>query len=65
MLCHPKVIREFINETYYRRTGTLMEPATVESLWAFTVAIFAVGGCIGGVSNGFLADYFGRSELLI
>ena len=37
-----------------------MDPATVDSLWAFTVAIFAVGGCIGGVSNGFFADKFGR-----
>jgi len=34
--------------------------STVDSLWAFAVAIFAVGGAIGGISNGLFADYFGR-----
>ena len=42
-----------------------MNPATIESLWAFTVAIFAVGGCIGGLSNGFFADKLGRYNFLM
>jgi hypothetical protein len=55
-----KIVRDFINETYYIRNNKPMDPSTVESLWAFTVAIFAVGGCIGGVSNGYFADKLGR-----
>ena len=39
-----------------------MSDAGLQSLWAFTVAIFAVGGCIGGVSNGYFANKFGRSS---
>lgn len=42
-----------------------MNLATIESLWAFTVAIFAVGGCIGGLSNGFFADKLGRYNCLM
>ena len=35
-------------------------------LWqAFTVAVFAVGGVIGGISNGFFADLFGRKKSLL
>ena len=53
-------IRDFINITYYNRYDKWLEKTTINSLWAFTVAIFAAGGCIGGVSNGFFADKFGR-----
>ncbi len=73
-----KVIKEFINETNrYRNNlsesdcnGTsinteCLTASTVGLLWAFTVALFAVGGCIGGVSNGFFADRFGRKKSLL
>ena len=42
-----------------------MAPTTVDSLWAFTVAIFAVGGCLGGISNGYFADKYGRKNSLL
>ncbi len=29
-------------------------------LWSVTVSVFAVGGMIGGISGGAIADYCGR-----
>ncbi len=60
-----KIIKQFINDTHYERYNTVLADSTVESLWAFTVALLAVGGCIGGFSNGFFADYFGRKNSLL
>lgn len=60
-----EVIRLFINDTYYNRYNDSLSDSTIKSLWAFTVALFAVGGCIGGVSNGFFADRYGRKMSLI
>ncbi len=60
-----KLIRDFINETHFSRYDQPMASTTLQTIWAFTVAIFAVGGCIGGVSNGFFADYFGRKNSLL
>lgn len=54
------VIRDFINQTNVNRYQVPMEGTTLELLWAFTVALFAVGGAIGGFSNGYFADRFGR-----
>jgi len=54
------VIRIFINESHLAHYDHQLTNPTIESLWAFTVAIFAVGGVIGGISNGFFADLFGR-----
>ena len=73
-----QVIQEFINETNRNRNGlnesdcngtsinaACFTSSTVGLLWAFTVALFAVGGCIGGVSNGFFADRLGRKKSLL
>ena len=48
------VIQKFILSSYNGRYGSQLSESGLKSLWAFTVAIFAVGGCIGGVSNGYL-----------
>jgi SP family facilitated glucose transporter-like MFS transporter 1 len=53
-----------INNSTTVNSGCLTD-STVGILWAFTVALFAVGGCIGGVSNGFFADRFGRKTSLL
>lgn len=60
-----KLIRNFINQSHLSRYGNELSASTIGSLWAFTVAIFAVGGCIGGLLNGFCADFFGRKKSLL
>lgn len=74
-----EVIKRFINQTSYERNNlsrsdcvnttepnqACIKESTVELLWAFTVALFAVGGGIGGFCNGFVADYFGRKKGLL
>lgn len=68
-----KLIKDFINETDYKRKvgndGTmeeeLMTSESIEFTFSVIVAIFGVGGCIGGISNGFLADKFGRKTCLL
>ncbi|CAF0847521.1 unnamed protein product [Brachionus calyciflorus] len=60
-----EVIRKFINESHFSRYDTELSSSSIESLWAFTVAVFAVGGCIGGLLNGVLADHFGRKKSLL
>ena len=42
-----KVIRSFMNQSHYVRYDEYMSESKLKNLWAFTVAIFAVGGCIG------------------
>ncbi|XP_053390309.1 solute carrier family 2, facilitated glucose transporter member 1-like, partial [Mercenaria mercenaria] len=53
-------IKTFINVTNYNRTGNPMTDVTITSLYAVIVAIFAVGGMVGGLAAGWWADYFGR-----
>ncbi|RMZ95563.1 glucose transporter type 1 isoform X5, partial [Brachionus plicatilis] len=60
-----ELIRQFINESHISRYGSELSASTVGSLLAFTVAVFAVGGCIGGLLNGFCADFFGRKKSLL
>ena len=74
-----QVIKQFINETNNQRNNltdfdclnrtdpksACLSSATVDLLWAFTVALFAVGGCMGGLLNGFFADYLGRKKSLL
>lgn len=56
-----QVIEQFLNETGYRRTEEWMDETKVKFLWSTSVAIFAVGGMIGSLSAGAIADKFGRS----
>ncbi|BFZ16244.1 hypothetical protein BsWGS_19283 [Bradybaena similaris] len=54
------LIKSFMNKTQERREGSPMSDQSIRNLWALTVAIFAVGGCIGGVLAGWWATRFGR-----
>ena len=58
-----KVIKIFIRSSHFDHYSQILSDSTLESIWAFTVAVFAVGGCLGGVTNGLLADFLGRSGL--
>ncbi|XP_052084158.1 glucose transporter type 1-like isoform X2 [Mytilus californianus] len=58
-------IKDFMNETHIKRTGEQFSEDTVINLYSLLVAIFAVGGMIGGLIAGWWADFFGRKFGLI
>ena len=49
-----------MNTTNINRTGEAMPEGTITSLFSLVVAIFAVGGMVGGLAAGWWADFFGR-----
>ncbi|XP_012944940.2 solute carrier family 2, facilitated glucose transporter member 1 [Aplysia californica] len=59
------VIKDFFNETYYNRYGDPMSSSLLTILWGVTVAIFCVGGMVGGVSAAFFANKYGRKNTLL
>ena len=56
-----QVIEAFINDTTVSRSGEAADQDTITLIWSFAVAIFAIGGMIGGLLAGIMADRFGRS----
>merc|ERR550532_2627661 len=55
------VIRDFYNQSHYERTGDVLGN-NLPLLWSFTVAVFAVGGMIGGLSGGAFMDKVGMKK---
>lgn len=55
-----KVIKDFMNTTNYNRYGEPMKGDTTILLYSLLVAIFAVGGMVGGLLAGWWATFFGR-----
>ena len=54
-------IERFINQSYFERDGTGFEsPDTVSLLFSVAVSSCLVGGMIGGLSGGWVADKLGR-----
>lgn len=56
------IVENFINETVMQRTGVPILASHLRSYWSLIVAIFAIGGMIGGLSAGAWADFFGRKK---
>ena len=54
------MIEAFINDTTVSRSGEAADQDTITLIWSFAVAIFAIGGMIGGLLGGTMADRFGR-----
>lgn len=54
-------IKDFVNKTDWDRSGSPASSDRVTSLYALIVAIFAVGGCVGGILAGAWSNFFGRS----
>lgn len=52
--------KDFMNQTNLRRTGEPLTSGSLINTYALLVAIFAVGGMLGGLLAGWWADYFGR-----
>ncbi|XP_054157865.1 glucose transporter type 1-like isoform X2 [Oppia nitens] len=55
-----KILEDFIANVYKTRTSKYMTEEMLALLWSVTVSVFAVGGMIGGISGGAIANYCGR-----
>lgn len=60
-----KVIQKFIKEVWKERYEDEISDGTLNLLWAVTVSMFAIGGMIGGISGGYIANKFGRKMGLL
>lgn len=58
-------IKAFYNQTNVDREGEPMETSVLTWLWSITVAVYGVGGMIGGVTAGYWANKFGRRGALL
>ncbi|XP_035829267.1 solute carrier family 2, facilitated glucose transporter member 1-like [Aplysia californica] len=58
-------IKSFMNQTEWERSGESMTEEKGTNLFALIVAIFAAGGCLGGLAAGWWADFFGRKVGLL
>ncbi|ESP01111.1 hypothetical protein LOTGIDRAFT_180320 [Lottia gigantea] len=59
------VMKDFYNVTYYKKEGKEITDSLLTLLWALTVAMYAVGGMVGGVSAGYWGNKFGRRGALL
>lgn len=57
-------IKEFMNESHIYRYETSINEDTQLNLYSLLVAIFAVGGMLGGLLAGWWADFFGRCVII-
>lgn len=55
-----QILTDFIADIYKTRTGNFISSDLLDLIWSITVSIFAVGGMIGGLSGGTIADWCGR-----
>ncbi|XP_057342076.1 solute carrier family 2, facilitated glucose transporter member 1-like isoform X3 [Microplitis mediator] len=60
-----KIIRTWMAEVQTNRTGVPVTEEDMTDLWAWAVAIFCIGGIIGGSLVGTIADRFGRKGGLL
>lgn len=60
-----QLIETWMSDVITNRTGEEPPRATITMIWSIAVAIFCVGGMIGGVLTGTIADRFGRKGGLL
>lgn len=53
-------IENFMKDVYKTRYNEDLSDETVKLMYAVVVAIFAIGGMLGGFSGGLIANRFGR-----
>ena len=53
-------MQDWINSSHYDNTGEVLSKGNVDLIWSIAVSIFCVGGMVGGLISGFVADRFGR-----
>lgn len=49
-----------MKDVYKDRYGDDMSDKSVKRLFSLAVSIFAIGGMVGGISGGVIANRFGR-----
>lgn len=54
------LVQDWINQTHYDASGEGLSKERVDFIWSVAVSIFCVGGMVGGLISGFVADRFGR-----
>ncbi|XP_052121091.1 glucose transporter type 1-like [Frankliniella occidentalis] len=60
-----KDVKQFIVDVYVERWGVVPDDDVQEDLFSFIVAIFALGGLIGGFGAGWIANGLGRKGGLL
>lgn len=55
-----QVLKQWCNETIVHRYGVQFTAAQLDGLWAVLVSVFLIGGILGGIAGGRLADVLGR-----
>ncbi|KAM6097306.1 solute carrier family 2, facilitated glucose transporter member 3 isoform 3-T3 [Chlamydotis macqueenii] len=60
-----KIIQRFFNRTLSERSGEVVSPELLTSLWSLSVAIFSVGGMIGSFSVSLFVNRFGRRNSML
>nr|P46408.1 RecName: Full=Solute carrier family 2, facilitated glucose transporter member 5; AltName: Full=Fructose transporter; AltName: Full=Glucose transporter type 5, small intestine; Short=GLUT-5 [Oryctolagus cuniculus]BAA05492.1 fructose transporter [Oryctolagus cuniculus] len=60
-----ELMTEFYNDTYYDRTGELIDEFPLTLLWSVTVSMFPSGGFAGSLLVGPLVNKFGRKGALL
>lgn len=60
VLFFDQILENFIADVYKTRTGKYMSESMLALVWSVAVSVFAVGGMVGGISGGAIADYCGR-----
>lgn len=60
-----QLIEDWIKVTEHNRTDQVVDQSKVTIIWSIAVAIFCVGGMIGGAITGIVAERFGRKGGLL
>ncbi|VVC41694.1 Hypothetical protein CINCED_3A010946 [Cinara cedri] len=59
-----EVLKQWCNETIIHRYGVQFTAAQLDGLWSILVSVFLIGGIVGGIAGGRLADVLGRKGTL-